>query len=140
MVYVHAKRRKEKPGQGKGKGKGKGKKGKGYQSYFQNPTGSDGQVMKCHECGSDQHLIASCPKRKGGKGGKGGKGKRFLVEGAQQANDMYAFQPGAFQGIVNGQSDQWFVDNTTASVEEVTDDQDDWWTEDVERCGHIRGA
>ncbi len=44
---------------------------------------------------------------------------------------MYAFQPGAFQGIVNGQSDQWFVDNTTASVEEVTDDQDDWWTEDV---------
>ena len=113
-------------GKGKGGKGGKGKKGKGSQAYFQNPTGSDGQVMKCHECGSDQHLIASCPKKKGGKG-KGGKGKSFMVDGSPQAGQY--FQPGAFQGIVNGQSDNWYIGDSTVTVEEVTDDQDGWWTE-----------
>ena len=44
---------------------------------------------------------------------------------------QFAFQSGALQGIVNGQSEQWFVGNTTATIEEVNDDLDDWWTEDV---------
>ena len=51
----------------KGKGKGKGKFG-GKMHFMTNPRGSDGNVMKCHECNSEEPLIASCPKRKGGKG------------------------------------------------------------------------
>lgn len=42
-----------------GKSAGKGAKGsKGRQ----NPRGIDGQVMKCHRCGSTEHLIRKCPK------------------------------------------------------------------------------
>ena len=52
---------------GKGKGRFKGKqfagkssgKGKGRTG---NPTGSDGQKMKCHSCGSEDHLIRECPR------------------------------------------------------------------------------
>ena len=30
-----------------------------------NPTGRDGQIMRCSfpDCGSDEHFIAECPKR-----------------------------------------------------------------------------
>ena len=38
-----------------GKSKGKGK------SARQNPRGKDGQVLKCHRCGSTEHLIRKCP-------------------------------------------------------------------------------
>ena len=38
-------------------GKGFGRRG--------NPVGKDGTVMKCHTCGSEQHLKAECPKNKG---------------------------------------------------------------------------
>ena len=41
-------------------GSGKGKKGR------KNPRGPDGKPMTCHECGSDEHLIRDCQKRKGG--------------------------------------------------------------------------
>ena len=44
----------------KGSGKGFGKRG--------NPMGRDGTPLKCHNCGSTEHLIAKCPTR-GGKGG-----------------------------------------------------------------------
>ena len=40
---------------GAGSGKGKGRKG--------NPRGPDGRRMKCHECGSEEHLVAKCPRR-----------------------------------------------------------------------------
>ena len=44
--------------------------------------------------------------------------------------DQYAFQPGVFQGIVNGHADTWFVGNTTATIEEIGEtDDSDWWTE-----------
>ena len=33
--------------------------------------------MRCHGCGSDTHLIARCPHRKGKGGKKGHKGKGF---------------------------------------------------------------
>ena len=49
------------------KEKGKGRKFDGKMHFMTNPRGSDGNVMKCHECNSEDHLIASCPKRKGGK-------------------------------------------------------------------------
>ena len=49
--------------------------------------------MNCHECGSTDHLVAHCPKRKG-KGGKGkGKGKPRFMQG------MFA-------------QDHWFLDKT----------------------------
>ena len=38
-------------------GKGFGRRG--------NSVGNDGTVMKCHTCGSEQHLKAECPKNKG---------------------------------------------------------------------------
>ena len=28
-----------------------------------NPRGRDGNIMLCHECGSDEHLIAKCPRK-----------------------------------------------------------------------------
>jgi len=40
---------------GVGSGKGKGRRG--------NPRGPDGRRMKCHECGSEEHLVARCPRR-----------------------------------------------------------------------------
>ena len=59
----------------KGKGKGKSEDGPAYLqhidgSYFNsNPKDRSGEVMKCHSCGSTDHLIAKCPKnRKKGKG------------------------------------------------------------------------
>eukprot|EP00971_Amphidinium_carterae_P160775 3187632-Amphidinium_carterae.1 len=42
---------------GKGKGKAKGK----FQGPRRNPRGKDGQPMRCHRCGSTEHLIAKCP-------------------------------------------------------------------------------
>ena len=41
------------------KGLGKGGKGKGLR---QNPLGSDGNVLKCSECGSQEHFEWSCPR------------------------------------------------------------------------------
>ena len=51
-------------------------KGKGHRVYTSgmahgrrgNPKGRDGQTMKCHGCGSTDHLLANCPTKKGGKG------------------------------------------------------------------------
>ena len=62
----------------KGKsGKGKGRKGKGPMSTGKglgrkrNPTGGDGTVMKCHECGSEEHLVRQCPRRRSSGPGLG---------------------------------------------------------------------
>ena len=40
---------------GTGSGKGKGRKG--------NPRGPDDRRMRCHECGSEEHLVRRCPRR-----------------------------------------------------------------------------
>ena len=51
---------------GKGKGRGKGKRkgsrssGKGKGRSI-NPRGKDGQIMRCHSCGSTSHLRRDCP-------------------------------------------------------------------------------
>ena len=42
--------------------------------------------MKCHRCGSTDHLVAQCPKGKG-KGGKKGKGRSYWEEGETWEND-----------------------------------------------------
>ena len=38
-------------------GKGHGRKG--------NPFGKNGEKMKCHQCGSTEHLLRDCPNRNG---------------------------------------------------------------------------
>ena len=56
---------------GKGKGKSRHTSGKGFgRQRGKNPIGRDGTPLKCHTCGSDEHLARHCPKG-GGKGGKG---------------------------------------------------------------------
>ena len=45
-------------GGGKARAKGKG-------GASQNPRGRDGQVLKCHRCGSTSHLIKRCPQPEG---------------------------------------------------------------------------
>ena len=57
-----------KGGHKKGKGFGTNK-GKMYRPSRQNPRGPDGQLLKCFDCGSTEHLRRHCPHRKGkGKG------------------------------------------------------------------------
>lgn len=71
------------------KSKGKGKNISHEDSYFEltassylgkNPSGADGRTMECHECGSTDHLVAQCPKRRAKGGGKGGKKGKFYTE------------------------------------------------------------
>ena len=47
---------------GKGKSKGKRTTGLGF-GRKRNPKGKDGNVLKCHECDSEEHLVAQCPIR-----------------------------------------------------------------------------
>ena len=62
----------------KGKGKGKGPKGrqsigKGFRRR-KNARNKQGEIMKCHGCGSEEHLINRCPHATKGEG------KRQLCE------------------------------------------------------------
>jgi len=45
---------------GKGKGDRSHSSGKGF-GRRKNPKDRNGQIMKCHECQSDEHLVARCP-------------------------------------------------------------------------------
>eukprot|EP00959_Pyramimonas_sp_CCMP1952_P237614 4965503-Pyramimonas_sp.AAC.1 len=33
-----------------------------------NPQGRDGQILKCHECDSTDHIVKDCPAKGNGKG------------------------------------------------------------------------
>ena len=57
----------------KGKGKGGKSSGKGFGRRL-NPTGRDGDPLKCSICGSVYHLRARCNQRPGGKGTSGSSG------------------------------------------------------------------
>ena len=52
------------------KGKGKGKRahtsGKGFGRRG-NPRDRNGDIMKCHNCSSEEHLAARCPQKGSGK-------------------------------------------------------------------------
>ena len=56
---------------GKGKGGRSHSSGKGFGRRKGNPRGRDGQPLKCHGCGSTEHLMRQCPNNRGGKGGGG---------------------------------------------------------------------
>ena len=45
----------------RGPGGKSGGKGKSKSKGRQNPRGKDGQLLKCHRCGSTEHLIRRCP-------------------------------------------------------------------------------
>ena len=47
----------------RGPGGKSGGKGKSKSKGRQNPRGKDGQLLKCHRCGSTEHLIRRCPFR-----------------------------------------------------------------------------
>ncbi|CAJ1416652.1 unnamed protein product [Effrenium voratum] len=55
-------------GKGKSGGGGRIGHGKGKSGGFsrKNPKNKDGMIMKCHRCGSDEHLIKKCPMPDGG--------------------------------------------------------------------------
>jgi len=102
---------------GKGKhGKKGGGKGKTSSSYVTqlNPKDANGQVMRCHECDSDQHLVAKCPKRRPGKG----KGKAFYVEEDNQ---------GIWSGIASGSDAVQFFTHEQQSgviIEEIDQEEE----------------
>jgi len=112
-------KRRKGSGKGKAKSKGKGKGtfygtspqwddwGQSQETYaFQkggkpsgkrtgNPIGSDGKVMKCSKCGSDQHFIRFCPQNTDGPK-PSGKGNGYVTI------EHWSRQPGANPSV--GQS------------------------------------
>ncbi|CAK0831488.1 unnamed protein product [Prorocentrum cordatum] len=120
---------------------GKGKKKKGGKHYMAgtpgatNPRGSDGRTMRCHECDSETHLVAACPKRKGK-----GKGKHFMSwnsgsasTGTQQAGapaadpTLSAYAPvpaqprtGALSGVLH-----WFTEDARTPGLQIDDLDED---------------
>ena len=63
----------------KGRGKGKRSSGKG-KGRRKNPIGSDGQIMRCGICNSDEHFRAQCPRGSGGNQGSfGGYASTFQI-------------------------------------------------------------
>ena len=54
--------RKAAGGRGGHKGKRSSGKGRGHQG---NPRDGKGNIMKCHDCGSEAHLLRDCPHQKG---------------------------------------------------------------------------
>ena len=79
-------------GKGKGhrahtSGKGNGRKG--------NPKDRDGNVMKCHGCQSDQHLVHACPNNPNGKG----KGRSDTLAPTFHASQPIDYGRGIGQGL-----------------------------------------
>ena len=53
---------------GKGNSKGRRRSSGFGRGRRKNPKGADGNIMKCHGCGSEDHLKADCPQASGGGG------------------------------------------------------------------------
>ncbi|CAK0852886.1 unnamed protein product, partial [Prorocentrum cordatum] len=133
---------------GKGKNKKGGKHCMSGTPGATNPRGRDGRIMRCHECDSETHLVAACPKRKGK-----GKGKHFMswnagsaATGTQQAGApaadpaLAAYAPvpaqprtGALAGVLH-----WFTEDARTPGLQIDDlDEDtvrealDWETLDM---------
>ena len=63
-----------------------------------------------------------------------------MTEQAQQPPDTFAFQPGALQGIVNGQGDTWYYagGNSGVTIEEI--EEDEWETTEVHTTSSSSGS
>lgn len=72
-----------------GKGSGKGK----FSGPRKNPRGSDGKIMTCSGCGSEDHFIRFCPK-------SSGKGKAPAKSGTS-ASSTFAVLPTSYPGQVD---------------------------------------
>ena len=124
-----------------GKGFMKGGKGGGKHNSFlsgapgsMNPRGADGNIMKCHECDSERHLVAACPQRAALKGGKKGgrKGRHFVTTTGEEISLTAAYSGAAVEaqappasqppraGALAGAN--WFVGASTVKVEELDRD------------------
>ena len=106
-----------KPGNWRGGGKGSyaaflppgafagGKGGPGGAGKFRkkNPKSKDGSTMKCHQCGSEEHLIRRCPQR--------GQGDGRGVSGTMHAREV---QPGSTQlALTGGNPMSWSIGTAT---------------------------
>jgi len=72
---------------GKGKGKSSGPR--------KNPRGSDGKIMTCSGCGSEDHFIRFCP-----KGSGKGKGKSLGKSGTSSSS-TFAALPASYPGLID---------------------------------------
>ena len=84
--------------------KGKGKGGKSHSSgkghgRRRNPRGKDGETMKCHKCGSEEHLQRECPQNGGGGAPSP---PVMLASGQSTGNEMWTGLAGPSHG--GGQS------------------------------------
>ena len=106
------------------KGFGKGSKGNGRRG---NPIGPDGKVMKCTECGSEEHFRAKCPKGSGKGNGKPGKSAFPVqhVHWSQQPGVLPGDQPSsgylALEPLLNdvSESAMFFPDGTVERFDEL---------------------
>ena len=106
------------------KGFGKGGKANGRRG---NPIGPDGKVMKCTECGSEEHFRAKCPKGSGKGNGKPGKSAFPVqhVHWSQQPGVLPGDQPSsgylALEPLLNdvSESAMFFSDGTVERFDEL---------------------
>ena len=136
---------------GKGKGRGKGKKGpstsfmwsqedvasflsgkgKGNRSHSsgkgfgrrKNPKDRNGEIMKCHECNSEDHLVSQCPLKGKGKGGGSPSMVNFWSTGAS------ADQGSGSQSVDAPQSA--FTARRLQAAEIPTETSPPWLSEDL---------
>ncbi|CAK0838336.1 unnamed protein product [Prorocentrum cordatum] len=116
---------------------GKGKRNRGGEHFMSgtpgaaNPRGSDGRAMQRHEYGSETHLVAACPKRKGKSKGKhlmscntGSSGTGPQQSGTAASDAMmsaYAPAPaqprtGALSGVLH-----WFTEDVRTPSLQIDD-------------------
>lgn len=81
------------------------------------PKDVSGQTRRCHECCSDQHLIAKCPKL--GKGGGKPKGRHFLSNEPEPRR-------GEAEGIWSGVARNFYQTSNGPITEDINDDVAEW--------------
>jgi hypothetical protein len=95
-----------------------------YAFTRKNPTGPDGQHLKCTTCGSDEHFRAYCPKGKG-KGKGSGKGFGKGSAGPSGPSTFFA-SPDDWQ--YHDIEQQYMPAETSAQVASDRSEQPNTWT------------
>ena len=104
--------------EGKGKGKGPNWKTNAF-AVITNLRGADGQVMTCHECGSESHLADKLLRRAKGSG------RRYFDIAGQFSSSSEA-------GIWNGISQNSYSTNETPTASAPNVEEDDELAEGAE--------